>query len=80
MSRLPIEPRPPKALPVPETAPDRPEGRRGELHGKGLIAAVEARLALTSGLPADAARENHLSPAPEDARIGSRGPSQEVDP
>lgn len=80
MSRTRTEPSQPSALPVPETASDRPERRAGEAHGLSLIAAVEARLALSSPPARPVTRDFHLSAALKDARIGTRGPSQEVDP
>ena len=80
MSRSRIDQLQSPAVPAPESTPTRPEPRAGEAHGLALIVAVEARLAQTSAASAPVAREFHLSASPKDARIGTRGPSQEVDP
>lgn len=80
MSRTRTDHPHPPAVPAPESAPERPERRAGEAHGLSLIAAVEARLGPSLPPSPRAACEFHLSDAPKDARIETRGPSQEVDP
>lgn len=78
MARTPTERPQPAVLPVPESAPARPEPGTGEAHGLSLIASLEARLALTSPVSTTAGGDFHLSAAANDARIGTTGPSQEV--